>query len=133
MRPHIITTRKRKGKKLPCVRESDISKIINQLSTIRLKNYAEKFKLKKVNDSSSFTEIPNSKRRIIVKKSSLCWLLREEVPKLSSDRKERVKSNHVPLNIRIGFKTETMRKRKQHEKVVKMRVNHFGSSLLKKY
>lgn len=57
-----------------------------------LRNHAKKFIGKKVPETSSFVEIYNdSKRRMIVKKSSLCWLLRTDHGKLSSDRIYRVR------------------------------------------
>lgn len=122
--PHFITV-KQKNIKLPRVQKVDVSTIINQFSTIRLSNYAEKFQDQSVEETSSFTEIPNPKRRIIVKKTSICWLLRDEMPKLSSDRNKRVKTKSVPLNIRILSKTDTIKKRKQCEKKLKMKVRHF--------
>lgn len=99
-------------------RKFDKTQVLNQLKTVRLKNYAEKFESKSVEISSTFTEIPNAKKRIIVKKSSLCWLLREDMPKLSSDRQERVKAGTLPLNLRINLKV------KSKEKKVKLKQNH---------
>lgn len=128
--PHSFTNVKKKTIKLRCEQKVDVSTIINQLSTIRLTNYAEKFQGQSVEETSSFTEIPNSRRRIIVKKTSICWLLRDEMPKLSSDRNERVETKSVPLNIRIISKTDTIKNRKQRGKQLKMKVNHFRDILL---
>lgn len=73
---------------------NDITKLsltLRQLMTVALKNYSRKFIDKKVESTSSYTEIYGGVNRIIVKKSSLVWLLRSDTYKLSSDRLERVK------------------------------------------
>lgn len=57
------------------------------LKNICLKNFATKFVNEPVDDRSTYVEIPSSNaRRMIVKKTSLCWLLRDDQTKLSSDR-----------------------------------------------
>lgn len=63
-------------------------------SDISLKNYAKDFGDEKINETSRFVELVPSRsgRRMVVKKSSLCWLLRREYVRVSSDRLERVKS-----------------------------------------
>lgn len=66
------------------------------LSTIMLKNFSEKFVNKEINETSPYVEIFRDKKRIIVKKSSLCWLLRKEAQKLSCDRLLRVRSIYNP-------------------------------------
>lgn len=64
------------------------------LSNITLKNFADKFGNKNIAENSPYTEVFGSKiRRIIVKKTSLCWLLREESQKLSTDRLRRVQTS----------------------------------------
>lgn len=61
-------------------------------SVTTLKNYAKNFTEKEISESSSFVEIYNDgKKRIVVKKSSLIWLLRGDSGKLSSDRILRVR------------------------------------------
>lgn len=63
------------------------------LKNICLKNFATKFVNEPVDDRSTYVEIPSSNaRRMIVKKTSLCWLLRDDQTKLSSDRLQRVKA-----------------------------------------
>lgn len=62
---------------------------------IQLKDYTGKLKNKTTDEKSSYTEVntyPGSKK-IIVKKSSLCWLFQNEYSKLSSDRLLRVKTS----------------------------------------
>lgn len=61
---------------------------------IVLKNYVTKFQNVVVDETSPYVEIPKvSKQRIVLKKTSLCWLLRGDYSKLSSDRLERVKDS----------------------------------------
>lgn len=66
---------------------------INKLKNVKLKNFAFKFmKDDIISESSPYVDVYNSKlRRIILKKSSTIWFLREEPNKLSSDRIHRVK------------------------------------------
>lgn len=59
-----------------------------------LNNFAHKFDNKNVEENSAYVEVysnSNSCKRIVVKKCSFCWLLRNDYAKLSSDRLERVK------------------------------------------
>lgn len=66
-----------------------------QFEHINLKNFAEKFNDNDIDENSGFVEVfINIHKRIIVKKTSLCWLLRNDYAKLSSDRLERVKENN---------------------------------------
>lgn len=100
--------------------QTDVKETLEKLKFIRLKNYAEKFLNKPVEETSSYTEIFGAEKRIIVKKSSLSWLLRTNSPKLSSDRSERVKA------------TSNIYKKKNNYKR-KKRVNHFSTVILKKF
>lgn len=60
------------------------------LQKIQLKNYAGQLK-KEVSYTSPYCEIPtDDSKKIIFRKSSLCWLWREECKKLSNDRLQRV-------------------------------------------
>lgn len=62
------------------------------LSNIQLKDYTEKLKDLAVDYTSQYVEIlRDDGEKIIVKKTSLCWALRSDRHKLSSDRLERVK------------------------------------------
>lgn len=61
---------------------------------INLKNVAHKFNGNDIDENSGFVEVfKNIHKRIVVKKTSLCWLLRGDYARLSSDRLERVKEN----------------------------------------
>lgn len=82
---------KNNTKKVKCDFNSNGLTLTN-LMTISLKNYYYKFEGKEVEETSSYVEIHGSKNRMIVKKTSLIWLLRKDPCKLSSDRLERVKS-----------------------------------------
>lgn len=61
-----------------------------------IKNYSDKFLNESVPETCPFVEVNreiiNKKKRLIVKKTFVCWLLRSNIGKLSSDRLERVKS-----------------------------------------
>lgn len=75
-----------------------------RLRSITLKNNAEMFEGKEVEENSPYVEVyRSSEKRIVVKKTSFCWLLRRDCDRLSSDRLERVRaySKHAK---RSGFK-----------------------------
>lgn len=91
--------------------------ILNQLRRTTLNNVAEKFKDKSIEENSQYTEVFGGKNRIIIKKMSLCWLLRKNRQKLSSDRL---------IRVRDGKKTPKYKKRK------KATVQHFPRSLIAK-
>lgn len=64
-----------------------------QLETLLLPNYANKFIDEKISECSPFVEVfLKNGNRVIVKKTSLCWLLRPEILRLSSDRLRRVQA-----------------------------------------
>lgn len=90
-----------KLKKVKYALKNDNSKKISfklsELLTISLKNYSYKFANKDVDKISSFVEIPGSRHRMIVKKTSLIWLMRQDPCKLSSDRLQRVKTTNTHL------------------------------------
>lgn len=72
------------------------------LQNIKLKNYYEKLIAEKITETSPYVEIkcPDA-NPIIAKKTSLCWLLGSERPKLSNDRLRRVQhpiKKNVELN-----------------------------------
>lgn len=61
---------------------------------VQLKNFADEFNDVDIDEKSGFVEVFSSPdKRIVVKKTSLCWLLRSDSAKLSSDRLERVKGS----------------------------------------
>lgn len=63
------------------------------LQNIMLKDYTKLHK-RNIKTSSSYVEVPDGKRTIDVRKTSLCWLLEIDYHKISSDRLERVKGPH---------------------------------------
>lgn len=65
---------------------------LHACGALHLKNYANKFGDQPVDKTSTYVEIPDCDERFIVKKTSLCWLLRRETIKSSSDRLLRVMS-----------------------------------------
>lgn len=63
--------------------------------SIKLKNFAGEFNNLEIPEHSEYIEVyRQGERRKIIKKSSLVWLLRQEAPKLSSDRLQRVKTRY---------------------------------------
>lgn len=68
------------------------SRALTYLRTTALPNFAEKFSGQQIEPNSPYVEIRNDQKRIVIKKTSLCWLLRSDHVKLSSDRLERVKA-----------------------------------------
>lgn len=70
-----------------------ISSMLLKCEAIVLKNHAEKFVGEEVSDKSPYVEVYRSnERRIVIKKTSICWLLRKDCSKLSSDCLIRVRS-----------------------------------------
>lgn len=68
--------------------------ILIQLRGCLLKNYADNMENELIGETSSYAEIARENgKRLIVKKTSLCWLLRKDWQKLSADRLRRVQSN----------------------------------------
>lgn len=90
---HITSTGKimKKNRYVPLNSKQE-SYTLPDLKNIQLKDYTGKYKHKNIGERSPYVEMYNAAgKRIVVKKTSLCWLLREESQKLSSDRLERVK------------------------------------------
>lgn len=99
-----------------------------ELESMLLPNYADKFNDEEVPESSEYAEVTlhheeidgSGHHRIVVKKSSLCWLLRPDPRKLSSDRLRRVqaktsksKDKEKKNDIVKRFKTNHIIKRKK--------------------
>lgn len=69
-----------------------IDPVSYDFSRVLLHNYADKFGDNEVDDTSPYVEIYRTPEcRMIVKTTSICWLLRKETNKLSSDRLLRVR------------------------------------------
>lgn len=87
-----VSTKKNRRSNKPQLSVIHQPKRIIQLKNIALKNFADKFLDKNVVENCPFVEVySNSIKRIVVKKTSFCWMLRNDYAKLSSDRLERVK------------------------------------------
>lgn len=72
------------------IQHSELVHKLSQLKAVTLKNYANCVK-EDIPETSPYVEVYNDgKKRIVVKKSSLVWLLRADLGKLSSDRIQRV-------------------------------------------
>lgn len=73
--------------------EFQIRNVLSGLRFTTLKNFEKKFIGKEVDVDGPFVEILGKNKRIVLKKTSLCWLLGKPTHKLSSDRLKRVKCN----------------------------------------
>lgn len=79
---------------------------VSDLKNIALKNYAEK-KVKQVAETSPYIELCFDSKRIVIKKTSLCWLLRpDDGPKLSNDRLLRVRASKIPKENKQQFNSK---------------------------
>lgn len=76
---------------------------LSDLNNICLKNFPEKTEIE---ENSPFVELQfeNQLHRVVVKKTSLCWLLREDWQKISNDRLRRVQSSN---KIKSKYQLET--------------------------
>lgn len=88
---------------------------LSGLMTISLKNFSYKFTDKDVDETSSYVEIPGCNNRMIVKKTSLIWLMRQDPCKLSSDRLQRVKKT---TKIHLLTYTDHVHDRKKNKKIL---------------
>lgn len=61
---------------------------------LELRDYSIELKNKVILETSPYVQVDCVNKTMIVKKSSLCWLLRSDTHKLSSDRLNRVKSKY---------------------------------------
>lgn len=83
---------------------------LSKFRSIALKNYQYRFEKTAVHENSPYVELPHSaSKRIVLKKSSLCWLLRDEYIKLSSDRLERVKMKKMPIRTGKSSRRPTLK------------------------
>lgn len=102
-------------------RQSETASILCQLRSVCLKNYADIFQSRVVSKTSPYVEISHASKRIVVKKTSLCWLLRTSEGKLSSDRLKRVQTS-TRGNPKHCIKRKNLQKTK---KCMKKRNIHF--------
>lgn len=84
---------------------------------VLLKNYSEKFIKETIDETSAFVELYKSiEHHVVVKKTALCWLLRKECYKLSSDRLLRVQAKQTLTKMKsfkIPLKTKKIQKIKR--------------------
>lgn len=76
--------------------DEKIEELEMRLSRSTLKNYAHQFEENSVPETSSYVEFDGELRRCVFKKSSVCWFLRKEGYKCSSDRNIRVRKFVTP-------------------------------------
>lgn len=85
---------------------------LSDLSSICLKIFPEKTEIE---ESSPFVELlfENQSHRVVVKKTSLCWLLRKDWQKLSNDRLKRVQCSNkiVKISARNKLKLKLRKKK----------------------
>lgn len=75
------------------------------LKNIQLKDFSNQIKQNVIDEKSPYAEIRSARgKRIIVKKTSLCWLLRKESQKVSSDRLVRVRHTAKKSSSKVGVK-----------------------------
>lgn len=101
---------------------------VPDLTNIKLNDYTGKLKQDINNEKSSYAEVQIAGgESVIVKKSSLCWLLRNESRKLSSDRLMRVKSgSKKPCKqiTKIAYQTGPKQTHFPRNTVLKQKRNH---------
>lgn len=86
-----FTSKNKTTQQLPPIQHTQPLQL-KTLRNIQLKDWTGKLKQSVVDDASIYTEIICSNhKKIVVRKSSLCWLLNPDPKKLSSDRLQRVR------------------------------------------
>lgn len=90
----------------------EIADLCAKLATTSLKNFAHRFEDTVVEETSPYAEVVGGKKRIVVKKTSVCWLFRKSSYKLSSDRRYRVMASSNVNN--KPTKTKTTKKKRVH-------------------
>lgn len=83
---------------------------ISDFKNIALKNYARQ-KCEPIRDTSPYIEFIFHTKRIVVKKTSFCWLLRNDVKKMSNDRLLRVRTHSDARNINNKPKIKQVKKK----------------------
>lgn len=107
--PHIASSDETEYK-MP--NQTKLASTLSQLRNISLNNYANVFDNNHLDETSPYTEVFGGSKRMIIKKTSLCWLLRKNENKLSSDRLKRVQKS---------LKHSAMKYRKISKKNIKPR------------
>lgn len=105
---------------------------LKDLKNIQLNDWTGKMKQSAIDKSSVYTEVTCSNgKTILVKKSSLCWLLNPDQNKLSSDRLQRVRflaERKHKQNQKRGQPCKIITKRLGHpyKPQIRKRRNHFA-------
>jgi hypothetical protein len=89
-------SKRKQAKSVSQAQQTPIKKLtVSDFENIALKNYAEK-KPEPINETSPYVELQFDSNRIVIKKTSLCWLLQsDDMPKLSNDRLLRVRAGKI--------------------------------------
>lgn len=106
LKPYIPKTKTRKKQKEyngPVMSTKNIN--ISNFKNIALKIFTEK-RFEPITETCPYIEFQFGSKRVVVKKSSFCWLLRDEVHKMSNDRLLRVRTNVDSRNRRKRLQTK---------------------------
>lgn len=74
-------------------KKNEFKKVMMQLKINSLKDYSNNLKNNIIDDTSPYVKIDCTNGMKVIKKTTLCWLLRPEIQKLSSDRLLRVRAD----------------------------------------
>lgn len=86
----------------------------------KLKNYADKFEENSVSETSGYVEFDSENGRYVFRKISVCWFLRKDSYKCSSDRNFRVRKSVKPKTI-IMKRTKPLKTVKIYKKSVQIK------------
>lgn len=100
-----VNHHRRKTVQETCDANGFLQKIMPSVKNIALKDYSSELSNRVIDEKSPYVVIHDDNKKIIVKKTSWCWLLRKDYHKISSDRLERVKcptenTNHIARKMR---------------------------------
>ncbi|XP_055705946.1 uncharacterized protein LOC129803424 [Phlebotomus papatasi] len=90
---------------------------------IKLKNYADKNDCKQLSPTSKFVEIKTKRKRIHVRKSTVCWLLTQQVRRLSSDRTCRFSSGPAHEIKKKNKKFKNLKEQKYRKRRTRTQTN----------
>lgn len=116
VRPYFL--KNKKWEDIDSDSEGDIEDVYDlemHLMSSSLKNHAQKVKEGSISDTSPYVELYNGERRLVFRKTSLCWLFGKERYKCSNDRLYRVR------NPRKSKKRQSIDTSKPNKKPVKKR------------
>lgn len=104
----------------PCFRsdwyylpDEKVDRPLPKFDSLNLRDFSSEFEGKDIPETSSYVEVSCTRKKMVVQKISLCWFLRDDVQKLSSDRLKRVKAKcnpkkkvtQKPINIKCNPKS----------------------------